>query len=275
MRRILAGFLMIIAISGCNIINDNPEENIKSVVVLNGSSEEYLSAKTGGDTGNNDLFILNGISVEEDSVYVSVSYSGGCRQHTFEVIWGEEFLETEPQSLSLILLHDADDDACEAFITETLAFSISDLTGEISFDTVCVSVINGVTLSDSISAGGWDPADTLIIEDNDYEVIFPQGSECVVNVVAARAVCGIGLYNNLWFALQDSVSTGVSDFYFRKYLQPVAISSNLAGFVPVEGKKYKLGAVIQNEHPYSGVPVCLAYSGPSVPVRINCITAIE
>jgi hypothetical protein len=48
-----------------------------------------------------------------------------------------------------------------------------------------------------------------------------------------------------------------------------------AGSVACTGKKYLIGATIQREHPYLNVVVCLAFSGPSVPVKINCATELK
>lgn len=88
------------------------------------------------------------------------------------------------------------------------------------------------------------------------------------------AVCGVGLYENLWLALNDSVSAGTDGTYFRKYLQPVALSEDVKNFRPEPGKKYRVGARIQRNHPFTGIITCLAYPGPSVPVRITCVTEL-
>lgn len=251
------------------------DSDLKSLVTLKGSYEEYSDAREGDPQLKSDPFVLNELITKGDSVYISVSYSGGCRKHTFEIIWNETFSNTVPPSTGLIVIHDANGDMCEAWITETLAFSFEDLSGSVSFDTVCVNILNGTTPSDSVSSGGYDPADSTQYEPGDYKVVFPQGDSCQVEVTALRVICGAGLYDNLWFALNDSVNAGNDNFYFRKYLQPVALSDELKGFIPVQGKKYLIGATIQNEHSYGGVIICMAYSGPSVPVRITCVSEKE
>jgi hypothetical protein len=166
-------------------------------------------------------------------------------------------------------------DMCEAYITETLAFSVNDLTTVVSLDTLCVSILNGCTPADSISSGGWDPSDSTDYDDGDIKITFPEGDVCQVSVTALNVICGTGLYNNLWFALDDSISTGFENYFFHKYLQPVAIESSISGFKPVSGKRYKIGARIQKEHDFMDIPVCLAYSGPSEPVRIMCIEELK
>ena len=51
-----------------------------------------------------------------DTLYVTVSYSGGCAEHTFDL--GAR--ETE-STVDLWLTHDANGDLCEAYLTEAVA----------------------------------------------------------------------------------------------------------------------------------------------------------
>jgi len=275
MKRIILYLLAIIAALSCNKVTNNPENNFKSELTIKGSSSEFLNLRSGNISAKNDPFVLNDFKIEDDSIYISVSYSGGCKQHSFEIVWSEELIETEPPSTSLIIMHNANGDNCEAYITETLLFSIYNLSESISFDTVCVNIINGMSITDSLSIGGWNPADTTDVGDNSYEIVFPESNTCLVEVTAKKVICGAGLYNNLWLALKDTISAGIDGYFFHKYLQPVSIANELKSFIPIEGKNYLIGATIQMVHPYNDAIVCLAYSGPSVPVKINCITEIR
>ena len=275
MKRLILYLLAILATISCNRVPDNSENNFKSELTIKGSSSEFLDLRSGNISAEDDPFVLNDLKIIGDSVYITVSYSGGCKQHSFEIVWSEELTETEPPSTSLIIMHNANGDNCEAYITRTLMFSIGDLSESVSFDTLCVNIINGMSVTDSLSIGGWNPSDTTDVGDDSYEIVFPESDTCLVQVTAKKVICGVGLYNNLWLALQDTISAGFDGYFFNKYLQPVAISNELKSFVPVEGKKYLVGATIQNVHPYNDAVVCLAYSGPSVPVKINCITEIK
>jgi hypothetical protein len=270
MKQYLILFLLTVAVLGCRKGQESPGDD-GSALVITRSSSDYHEASQNRSSERSDPFDLKSIILKGDSVEITVGYSGGCKRHTFEIIWSETLSDTKPPVTGFIILHDANGDMCEAYITETLAFSASNLADNISLDTVYVNVLNGYDPGDSTSSGGWDPSDTTDIDDGSYEIKFTESDECIVKVTAAHVICGTGLYNNLWFALEDSVSAGLEGYYFRKYLQPVAIEKSFAGFVPVQGKKYTVGARIQKVHDYLDVQVCLAYSGPSVPVRIMCI----
>lgn len=270
-------FLLAIAATlfSCKENQDDPKDSGSSELIITASSSGYSDAASNRSPEYSDPFELKDVIITGDSIKITVAYSGGCKKHTFEIIWNETLTVTTPPQTGLIILHDANGDMCEAYITETIAFCISDLSDTFSFDTLYVGILNGWSPSDSISSGGWDPADTTGYDNGSYEIDFPESDVCQVSVTALNAICGTGLYNNLWFALDDSISTGFENYYFHKYLQPVAIETSLSGFKPVSGKRYKIGARIQNEHDYMNIPVCLAYSGPSVPVRIMCIEELK
>jgi hypothetical protein len=264
MRTFLFYLVLLVSVS-CRSHN---KDNVTSRLTLTRSSTEYARALHNGTNG--DPFVLKDFSVKNDSAYLTVSYGGGCREHQFDVIWSEKFYKTNPPETGMIITHNANGDNCKSLITETFAFNIAELTGPVAYNTVIINVLNGASLSDSLTVGGWNPPDR-----DTYQVVFPEGTECQVEVAASTVVCGAGLYNNLWLALNDSVSSGVPGHYFKKFLQPVALADAAKGFVPVQGKKYLVGATIQREHPYLNVVVCLAFSGPSVPVKINCVTELK
>jgi len=55
----------------------------------------------------------------------------------------------------------------------------------------------------------------------------------------------------------------------------VAINSNIQGFVPVAGKRYKIGGRIDRNNYFPDIVMCLAYAGPSVPIKIMCIKPVN
>ena len=274
MKRFAILWLIIAAIFSCKEREDDPDD-LSADIIVTRSSSDYLEALQNRSSDNSDPFDLISVVIKGDSVEITVAYSGGCRRHTFEVIWGGTISDTDPPATGIIILHDANGDMCEAYITETLKISMANLADDISLDTLFVNIINGGSTADSASCGGWTPPFSIPDGDDSYNVIFKESEYCVVKVTAAKVICGTGLYGNMWFALEESVSAGGEGSCFNKYLQPVAIDKSPDGFVPVQGKKYMIGARIQKTHDFMNIPVCLAYSGPSVPVRIMCIKEAE
>lgn len=267
MKSSLLFTFLIITLISCD---DHQMDRLDSRLTLTKSATGYAQVLSGNTDEIGDPFNLQNFEIRDDSALVTVSYSGGCKQHTFEVIWSENYEKSNPPSTGLLLLHNAHGDACEALITETLSFSLGDLLGQVAYETVVVNVINGHSPSDSLSVTEWHPS-----ANNAFKVVFTEGDQCLVEVTASAAICGVGLWDNLWLALNDSVSAGIDGTYFKKYLQPVALAEEVKNFRPVPGRKYMVGARIQRVHPFTGVVTCLAYPGPSVPVRITCVTELR
>jgi hypothetical protein len=71
-----------------------------------------------------DPFILNGASMEGDELTIDVGYSGGCRDHGFKLYMQPVFAESNPVRANLYLSHNGNGDACEALISESLAFDV-------------------------------------------------------------------------------------------------------------------------------------------------------
>jgi len=67
------------------------------------------------------------MSVEATTLRVSVSYGGGCEDHTFAACWDGSIAQSDPESLLLTLAHDDHGDLCDAFVTRDLFIDISDL----------------------------------------------------------------------------------------------------------------------------------------------------
>ncbi len=266
MKPFIFTIILSLALISCD---KNKEQPADAGLIIIRSATEFNNALNGNQQSTGDPYTLKDFHIDGDSAFLTVSYSGGCNKHVFSIIWNESYIKTYPPQADILVVHNAGTDACEALITETLTFDLGELIGPIDYETITINILNPGSPSDTINAK-WYPS-----EINVQRVVIPQGDLCQVEVTASRVVCGAGMYENLWFALNDSINAGVEGSYFRKWLQPVAINDELKGFRPVPGKKYLVGAKIQETHPYNDVVICLAYSGPSIPVKITCITELQ
>ena len=101
------------------------------------------------DSLKNDPVTINTVKVEGDLLIVNLSYGGGCKEHIVDLARLHPWCGTPPlPPPSLQIRHNANNDACEAWITETLQFDISRLreSGE-----------SPITLSFSAAGYGDDP----------------------------------------------------------------------------------------------------------------------
>lgn len=88
--------------------------DVKPVIV----DSEYKARETDG-------FSIKSSSLRGDIMTITVSYSGGCEEHVFELYSTNLYMKSLPPQLNLELEHDANGDACRAMITRELKFDIS------------------------------------------------------------------------------------------------------------------------------------------------------
>lgn len=78
------------------------------------------------ETPNGDPIQVERSSLAGNALTLQVGHSGGCGQHRYDLCYGE-FLESWPVQTTLTLIHDANGDTCEAFVTQTLTFDLTPL----------------------------------------------------------------------------------------------------------------------------------------------------
>ena len=122
-----------IFIIGCQQLNNQmqtePDDGL-SVVVDGFAPDEivYAGAVFIGDAGDRfgtDEYVLNSATITDDTLNISVSYSGGCEAHEFTLVVSEAFLESFPVQLPVSIAHDANNDTCEAYPTENYRFDLT------------------------------------------------------------------------------------------------------------------------------------------------------
>jgi NigD-like C-terminal beta sandwich domain len=94
----------------------------RSVILAKGSNQARW---------REDICFVERAHVEGDELYLTVSYTGGCEAHDFNLIASDRFIEdsTEIQT-ELVLKHDAHGDACKAIVRTRLGFRLDPLRGE-------------------------------------------------------------------------------------------------------------------------------------------------
>ncbi|MDQ4076123.1 MAG: hypothetical protein M3220_07730, partial [Chloroflexota bacterium] len=81
--------------SNANVGGASGEMTVKSIVM----------AEPGTTIGEQDPYTIQNAAITEDVLEVQVSYSGGCEEHTFDLIWEGGFEESNPVQAPLTLVH--------------------------------------------------------------------------------------------------------------------------------------------------------------------------
>jgi len=77
------------------------------------------------DTWGTDAYTINAATLQDDTLTLNVSYSGGCETHAFTLVAEQRFLESFPVQLRVSLAHNANSDTCEALFTEDYQFDLT------------------------------------------------------------------------------------------------------------------------------------------------------
>ena len=94
----------------------SPDETVYAGAVFIGDAKDQFGT---------DPYTLNSATITEDTLNISVSYSGGCEAHQFTLVVSEAFLESFPVQLPVSIAHDANNDTCEAYPTEDYRFDLT------------------------------------------------------------------------------------------------------------------------------------------------------
>jgi hypothetical protein len=72
-----------------------------------------------------DAFGLGNIALDGDVLQLTVSYTGGCERHRFDVLARAVTIARDDAEADLVVAHDARGDQCKALVTEHLEFSLT------------------------------------------------------------------------------------------------------------------------------------------------------
>ena len=119
-------------------INYNVNAETRQVYFIDGNSDWVVKK---------DMLAVNSSSLEKDMLALSVSYSGGCRDHIIDLYAYTGILKSNPPQMNLALSHNANGDMCEAYATRTIKFDLSKikeyLGGQVGYTGTVILNING------------------------------------------------------------------------------------------------------------------------------------
>ncbi|MBS3944842.1 MAG: hypothetical protein KGZ42_05045 [Melioribacter sp.] len=95
--------------------------------ISGGTSSIKLIEGSNTDLIKRDPLNVNSVSLNKDEIKFNVSYSGGCKEHIIELYAFKEIQKTNPAQVTLLLSHNSNGDMCEAYLTKTVSFNLSNL----------------------------------------------------------------------------------------------------------------------------------------------------
>ncbi|MEQ9300320.1 MAG: hypothetical protein RIF33_17235 [Cyclobacteriaceae bacterium] len=251
MKKVLIA-LIAISCLGCG------EDNIlaPNQVGLGSSSEVTIvsSPTLQIDQLFSDDFNIISATPYEGHFEIIVEYSGGCEEHEFELYWDHLVAESFPMQTGMTLAHMENDDNCDGIATDTLTIDYQSIDGFSNQDMI-VHMFNGS--SDQV----------VTIDSRGTQLIT---EECTLEVDMKRAICGYGIWGDLYFKLPQGIGA-----WEHLWLQPLLGSEQMELMNPAEasGVKVQIKPIFGYQWPPSnGDAICLALpEGVIIPVEVLCM----
>ena len=121
-------------------VYNDPLNNISSsnvILRINKSIFDDIDNNRINNISEGNFIKINNGKKNGDFIELSVSYSGGCKAHNFEIIWDGIVHTNAPCNMNFLLVHSGNNDSCEAYITETIIINLKELLGEVTYSSSC------------------------------------------------------------------------------------------------------------------------------------------
>ncbi len=116
-------FLMTLGAIALLLSNCSVNMHTANSVVPENAKEAILDLSANVDQ-KTDAFRIKHMEQVGDFILIDVSYSGGCEEHTFDLISNGQFIATYPTELETILVHNANGDKCRSVVDERIYFDL-------------------------------------------------------------------------------------------------------------------------------------------------------
>ena len=110
-------------IISCGTNKKLAEEQVKN-------STTMIKAKIGEINLASDAITIADVKVKGNILLIDISYSGGCKDHSFEMIGSKMIAKSLPPVRAIQLIHHANNDQCKKMILQTLEVDLKDLAYE-------------------------------------------------------------------------------------------------------------------------------------------------
>lgn len=107
------------------------------VLKINKSDFDLLNSNREKNIEIGDGFKVNSAKRIGDLILLNVTFSGGCKIHTFEILWDGIVYDENPCRFNLLVTHHANEDICESVYSTDLTINLKELLGDVSYKNSC------------------------------------------------------------------------------------------------------------------------------------------
>tara|TARA_R110002050_G_scaffold220557_1_gene356397 strand:- start:5408 stop:5905 length:498 start_codon:yes stop_codon:yes gene_type:complete len=139
MKKIIFSFIVLFAVVSCKskktatIATTEPVEELELTETHPRDSSELLeiNVSESNDMRNRgDSYNILAANIIKDELWIDVSYGGGCKEHQFDLMFNNAYIEKESKTgeifprIQLTLKHHANGDACRSIVREKIRFNL-------------------------------------------------------------------------------------------------------------------------------------------------------
>lgn len=121
--------------------NQVQNEVLNAKLRINEEVFNTINANRRNNISKGEAYSINNVKRVGDFLQINLSYSGGCKTHDFEIIWDGIVYKDKPCHMNLLLIHNANNDTCEALITKTIIVNLEELIGDVLYKDNCAYYI--------------------------------------------------------------------------------------------------------------------------------------
>ncbi len=115
--------LILFSCSNAKKMSQNLENNTNLV-----NSSDIKIAILGDNNQNSISTTINNVILKDNTLEISINYTGGCAKHEFELVGSEMISKSLPPIRSINLIHKTlDEESCKRIMFDTLYFDITNL----------------------------------------------------------------------------------------------------------------------------------------------------
>lgn len=103
---------------------------------------KHIKAKI-GKFMESDYVDIESVILKDNTLFIAVSYSGGCEEHDFELIGNPLIMKSLPPKRTIQLYHNANGDSCRSLLNEILEIDITDLAYDQTAGSEIILILEG------------------------------------------------------------------------------------------------------------------------------------
>ena len=121
MNRLRAGWVTALVV--CTACRESVGPDLSASTV----GSIVVSFNTALSSLKRDLYDIESVRIDGDSLHLKIRHSGGCEQHEYGLVAYNGWMESQPVQVAATLLHDGNGDKCDALLQPELRYDLTPL----------------------------------------------------------------------------------------------------------------------------------------------------